>query len=230
MRNNPKQIGDKNGKYPRVDLVGETFGRLTVLEWRGKSKCNISIWLCCCVCGNKAVVNQINLRSGHTQSCGCLRDELQTKHGYSTDTKGKHPLYNKLDGMKQRCYNKNFTQYKDYGGRGIKVCDEWLNSYKTFIEWAFENGYEEGLTIERIDNDGDYMPENCCFITQSEQGNNRRNNHLLTYNGKTQNIAQWAREVGLSYATLQGRIKRGWAIEDTLFKPSYTKKTNEYLK
>lgn len=124
--------------------------------------------------------------------------------------------------MKQRCYNKKARTYPNYGGRGIKICDEWLESFATFAVWSVLNGYEQGLSIDRIDNDGDYSPENCRWVTQKIQGNNQRTNRLITYNGKTQTMAEWADEIDINYACLESRINRlGWSIEKAL--------TTEYL-
>lgn len=212
-------VFNKSGKYPNPDLVGEIFGKLTILEWKGRHKCGGNAWLCYCSCGNTRIVGQGNLRSGDIKSCGCLRRELKTKHGYTTTDKSYHPLYIKFRGMKQRCYDKNFKYYECYGGRGIKICEEWIDSPEKFIEWGLENGYKEGLTIERINNDEGYSPKNCCFIDRANQCNNRRSNHLLTHNDKTQNITQWAREVGINRSTLSNRIKVGWSVEKALTLP-----------
>lgn len=222
-----EKIYDKSGPYPKEDLVGHTFDKLIVLSWAGKNKHRKTTWLCECECGNQKIIEGGNLKQRQTKSCGCLRVETKTKHGYTGKHNGMHPLYKLLYDMKTRCYNKNSKSYKDYGGRGIKICSEWLNSVASFVNWGLQNGYEKGLTIERIDNDGDYCPENCCFITKSEQNNNQSSNHLLTYNGKTKNIAQWAKEKGIKPATLQARIQYGWTIEDALLRPvrPLTKKT-----
>jgi len=121
--------------------------------------------------------------------------------------------------MIQRCENPNTHNYKDYGGRGITVCDEWHNPV-VFIDWALANGWEEGLTLDRIDNDGNYEPSNCRWATRKEQQRNRRNNHLITFDGKTQTVVQWAEEVNISPQTLYSRIsKYHWPIERALVEP-----------
>ena len=121
--------------------------------------------------------------------------------------------------MHERCYCENHQQFKDYGGRGIIICDEWKNDFNSFYEWALNNGYQDNLTIDRINNNGNYEPENCKWSTRKEQSNNQRTNRLLTYNNKTQTVSQWAEEVGLNKHTLQTRISRGWSVEDALCRP-----------
>ena len=131
--------------------------------------------------------------------------------------------------MKQRCYNPNHSTYKNYGGRGIKIYDEWLNDYNSFLKWAENNGYREGLSIDRIDNDGPYSPENCQFTDRITQANNKRNNHLVTYQGKTQSLADWARELNLEYNIIQDRIvNNNWGPERAFTEPVPEKKIVTY--
>jgi hypothetical protein len=118
--------------------------------------------------------------------------------------------------MMTRCNNPKSDRYYRYGGRGIKVCDEWLHNYTAFRDWALSHGYEEGLTIDRIDLDGNYNPENCRWITPSEQMKNTSTNCFLTFNGETLILAEWSRRVGISAETISRRIKRGWSIERAL--------------
>lgn len=150
------------------------------------------------------------------------------------DNTGKisdHKLYKVLNGIKSRCYNPNHKSYPDYGGRGIKVCDEWKKSYKSFIDWGMSHGYKEGLTIERINNDDDYSPENCTFIPKSEQVNNRRNNLVYTYNGKTQNLSQWCRELNLDYKRTNNRITaKHWPFERAITEPVNVEKRNRSIR
>lgn len=187
-----------------IDLTGQRFGMLTVIERAEKIGNHIS-WICKCDCGNvtKAITGN-NLKKGHVKSCGCM----YRKHGMHGSR-----LYSIWNGMKTRCYNKNHIHYNDYGGRGITVCEEWKDDFKAFADWAMSNGYADNLTIDRIDANGNYEPSNCEWKCMKEQSNNRRNNIIITYNGITKTIPQWADETGINYNTLRRRIERGWDIE-----------------
>lgn len=155
------------------DLTGQKYGKLTVIKYCGSNKRGRALWLCQCDCGNTKVILGNSLLSKLTLSCGCYNKEhsknIHTKHNLSYSK-----LYKVWGGMKTRCYNPKFMYYSNYGGRGITICDEWLNNFKTFYEWAINNGYKEGLTIDRINNDGIYEPSNCRWITRAEQNRNQR--------------------------------------------------------
>lgn len=137
-------------------------------------------------------------------------------------------LKRRLQKMKERCYNPNSKSYHRYGGRGIKVCDEWLNDHDAFVQWALENGYSDGLAIDRIDNNGDYCPENCRFVTLKKNNQNRCTSKLYTYKGKTQNLMEWCNELSLSYTTVLMRIRRGWDFEKAI-SPTVRKRDQETL-
>jgi hypothetical protein len=147
-------------------------------------------------------------------SCGCLRKAGSHRTHNLSDTR----LYRIWGNIKSRCYNTNIRQYKDYGARGITVCNEWLNSFEVFYEWAMANGYSEELTIDRIDVNGNYEPSNCRWITMKEQSKNRTDNHHLTHNGETKTIAEWSEITGIHRATIESRLKAGLTIEQALTK------------
>lgn len=141
----------------------------------------------------------------------------------------RNPLYSRYHKIKERCYNPNSKSYKRYGGRGIKMCDEWLNDYKSFETWAIANGYAPEFAIDRIDNDGDYSPENCRFVTLSENNQNRCSSRFYTYNGKTQNLTQWCTELGLNYRTVMYRMRRGWSFERSITEPVIKRNREELI-
>lgn len=151
-------------------------------------------------------------------SCGCLNKEINRKrqltHGMT-----KTRLYREWRGIKSRCNKERDANYPRYGGRGITVCQEWLDSFEAFRDWALANGYQDDLTIDRIDNDGPYSPENCRWKSRQEQQRNRSNNRQITHNGITKTMAQWAEENNIPYSTFRRRLDKGWHIEDAITKP-----------
>lgn len=200
------------------DLTGCRFGRL-VVERRDQTHKKAAYWICRCDCGNRTTVQACHLRSGATKSCGCLHYENGKRTTWKIHGASGSRLYKKWQSMKQRCLNPNNSRYSDWGGRGITVCDEWLK-FEPFQDWALANGYRDDLTIDRIDNNGPYAPSNCRWATRAEQGNNRRNNVMLTHNGKTQTVAQWAEETGMSEMALRSRIKKlKWTADRALTEP-----------
>lgn len=177
-----------------IDLSGRKYGKLTVIKKMGYKGKKIT-WLCKCDCGKEKIVLGHCLRDGITKSCGCLLHEHNKTHGLSNTN-----LYKIYCGMKSRCYCKTNKKYKSYGGRGITMCDEWLNDFKAFYDWSMVNGYSEKLTIDRIDVDGNYEPSNCRWATLKEQDNNKRLDKLYTYNGKTMSARDWCKEIGFYWS------------------------------
>jgi hypothetical protein len=206
-----------------MDIIGKKFNRLTVLEFVGTDKYGNTKFLCECDCGNRKVLLGSKVKGGRTKSCGCLHSETarnNTKKHLSSHTK----LYSVYAHILSRCFCKTNKNYHNYGGRGITVCEEWADKEKgfdKFKEWAYQNGYDENAkfgncTIDRINNDGNYEPSNCRWADIKTQANNKRQNHLITFNGKTQNVTQWATELGFTNSTLFNRIRKGWSVEETL--------------
>ena len=192
------------------DLCGERFGNLVVIRSAG-SRNGLRYWVCQCDCGNEKIVRGGHLQAGNVSSCGCKRGNK--KHG-----EYKTRLYHIWVGMRARCRNPKDQQYDLYGGRGIAVCAEW-NDYETFRQWAMSSGYAEHLTIDRINNDDGYNPQNCRWATPREQANNTRKTRLITYNGETHSVSEWARKLGMTQGTLSSRLNKcGWSAEDALRK------------
>lgn len=197
-----------------------------VVERHGHAGREIT-WKCQCDCGKIVYTTGHVMKSGSSRSCGCLFREVVEKNNKIHGETGTR-LYNNWKGMLQRCRDKNYAYYNDYGGRGIKVCDQW-KQFVPFRNWALANGYKDGLTIERVDNNGNYEPENCKWVTRKEQGNNRRTNHLITFNGKTQNIAQWSEETGLPFQLIIERINiLKWTPQKALTTPARRHKPYEF--
>jgi len=210
---------------PLNDLSGRKFGRLTVIERHGTSS-NPVMWKCRCDCGTEKPVAYKHLKYGGTVSCGCYATEFRRSaksHGQSCKASNhRTKTYVTWEGIKQRCHNPNYHDYKSYGGRGITVCDEWRNSFETFF--ADMGKRPKGQTLERIDNESGYSEKNCRWATKREQASNRRNTRMITYNGKTQTMTAWAREYGLSRGVLWHRIyNMEWDLKDALERPAMKK-------
>jgi hypothetical protein len=204
-------------KLTADSMIGKKFGKLTVIDKLPSDRHGARA-LCKCDCGATKVAYLYRLKSGANQSCGCTnRDRLTKmhfKHGM-TNTR----LFRIWSSMRERCTNSNAINYKNYGGRGIAICKEW-DEFIPFMEWALSNGYNYALAIDRIDNDGNYSPDNCRWVTPAENSNHKRNSVILSYGGKTQTISQWADEYGIGRSTLRNRILNyGWEISDALNTP-----------
>ena len=200
------------------DLTGQRFGRLVATTQTGKNKWGNPMWLCKCDCGEERIVNCHNLLRGHSKSCGCLQREATSKAN-STHGMRSTRLYRTWAHMRDRCYNPKDKRYDQYGGRGIKVCEEWCNSFQAFYEWAMENGYSDDLTIDRIDVNGNYEPSNCRWETLKAQANNRSNNRLICIDGESLTLSQWLVKKNMKKETFYERLRRGWSEEKALLTP-----------
>jgi len=224
--------------YYFKDLTGQKYGRLTVIKRienriynSGRS---VIQWLCRCDCGNKNVyVTTNSLRNGSTRSCGCLAKEtssksiikISTKHG-----KSKTRLFNIWSAMKDRCYNKKHIAYLRYGGRGIKICNKWLNSNNGFINfynWVLENGYKDYLTIDRIDNNGNYEPNNCRWATHLEQQKNQDKTIKITINDEEKTMHEWSEISGIKHSIIYWRYKNNWPVEKLFENPRELYRANK---
>lgn len=185
---------------PVINMKGKKCGRLKVIKRVKNDKYGSAKWKCKCECGNVVNVLGQALRSGHTKSCGCLQKDKVAKREYKHGYAGTK-IYNVWYSMKARCTKKKKQSYKNYGGRGIDYCEEWEDP-ENFINWALNNGYEEGLTLERIDVNGNYTPDNCTFVTRAEQNRNTTRNIIVNINNKKMTLAELARKLDLSRGTL----------------------------
>lgn len=174
-------------------------------------------WKCVCDCGNEVTVSGYYLRSGRTVSCGCKRKEGCPQRSFRYSKLGT-TIHRAYTNMKTRCYNPKYYMFNHYGGKGITVCDEWLgdDGFKHFYDWSMLNGYKEGLSIDRIDNNKSYSPDNCRWVDMTAQQNNRTNNRLIAADGEIHTMAEWARINGIHYATIQRRLKCGWNEVDAV--------------
>lgn len=201
------------------DITGQRFGRLYVISFDHLSEGkNLAYWRCVCDCGKEAVVRGTCLRSGESKSCGCLARELSSIRN-STHHCRNTRLYHIWIDMRQRCMNPNQPDYPRWGGRGISVCEPWLESFDNFRKWAMESGYTDYLTIDRIDVNGNYCPENCRWATYEDQANNRRSSKLIEYKGEIRSETQWSRLLGGNRNLVHSRLKSGWSIEKALTTP-----------
>lgn len=228
-KNKFQNCGCQNLQY---DLRGKKFGKLTAIEPLGLDKHKEMTWKCICDCGNEYIAKSYALRNLHTTQCrecslkqiGDANRKYYLIHERPEPTNKiinstKYPLITRRlrethINMKTRCYNPNSLSYYRYGGRGIKICDEWKDNFLAFAIWALDNGYRDDLTIDRIDNNGDYEPNNCRFVSRTEQANNRVSSTKLEYNGEFDTMANWSRRLGMPYYYIQYRIYKGRSMED----------------
>lgn len=214
-----KSFNDEN-------LIGKKYGRLTVIEDMGKRN-NVRYWKCVCDCAERTevIVRCYALRSGNTKSCGCMHKEQLAKRNHNNHKWNieNDRIYRIWKAMKHRCYNENDTHYKNYGGIGITICEEWFNNFETFQDWAVTNGYADNLTIDRIDGRKNYCPENCRWITQKEQCNNISRNKILEYNGEQHTLAEWCEKLGLNYGRTKARLNNcRWSVKDAFEREKYS--------
>ena len=216
-----RKCNKENSKLPKLkNLVGDVYGRLVVIKLSHVKK--ESYWLCKCECGNIKTVRIGSLRSGNTKSCGCLNTEmtiLRNKKMSKYDVSTNDKLYWAWNHMLQRCFKDYENNKKYYKDRGITVCDEWKENFLAFREWSLNNGYKENLSLDRIDNNGNYEPKNCRWTTKEEQSNNTRSVRLIEYKGEIKSISQWARIFGIDRKTISYRLKNNWDIDSLFIKP-----------
>ena len=210
-----------------MDMLGKKFGRLTVIALHRLDKGKY--WLCQCECGGITLkrTGDLNwsIKKRRKIGCGCTRKEsikkaaeasrqVNTKHGLNHSK--LHYMY---DNMRKRCYRPGTNRYERYGGRGIGICDEWRNDRSEFYRWALENGWQEGMSIDRINVDGHYSPSNCRFIPIGRQSSNTSRNRFLCWRGRKQTVSDWARELGIRSSALQHRVDRGWSLDRIFTQP-----------
>lgn len=205
-----------------INLVGKKFERLTVISFVGRNIHKQRLYECLCACGNIVIVVSGSLTQGNTHSCGCFKldriSEVKTIHGESHKTKE----YEAWKGIIKRCYNTKTTQYKDYGGRGVTVCDRWRHSYENFLA-DMGRAPSSKHSLDRKENQGIYEPDNCRWATKIEQMNNTRRNIMIDFTGELKTLPDWCRLLGLNYNTVRRRVcNYGWAIEKSLTTPTNT--------
>lgn len=194
-------------KYSTTDLIGKKSGRLTVTSFSHAVDAT-TYWNCICECGEKVKVRRTNIVSRRTKSCGCLVSETSVVNGFkATHGKSRTKIYFTWQSMKQRCYDKKTENYKYYGAKNVSICNEWLE-FEKFNSWAMNNGYQENLTIDRINTDGNYNPSNCRWTTQKVQNRNKRVNHCITLNNKTKCLGEWSELLNIPMSTLVNRCNR----------------------
>lgn len=218
-----KSCGCLSSDSAKYHLVGNRYGHLSVIREEGRNKHGEVMWLCKCDCGNEMLAKSCNLVHGFVKSCGCMSGQMisnaNKKHG-----KINTRIYSSWHCMKNRCYNTNDEHYPDYGARGITVCEEWKDNFQVFYEWAISHGFREDLTIDRIDVNKGYSPNNCRWATAKEQQRNRRITVYLDYKGDKKPLAEWAEIKGIDRKNLEYRIRAKWPVEKALETPVKSKR------
>lgn len=199
----------------RLDYIGQKINKLTIHSISKESRKVVTE----CECGNIKDILLYDIIRGHSVSCGCLTKAKVINRNTIHSLSNTH-LYIVWKNIKKRCLNKKDNQYPDYGGRGITICTEWINDFKNFYDWCMNNGYEEGLYIDRKNNNGNYEPGNCRFVDSITNNNNKRSNVFLEFKGEKKTIAEWSRITGISGRNIHKRIfNRGWSVERALTTP-----------
>lgn len=200
-------------------VIGRKYGRLHVIRKDVDNQGKSIKYICKCECGNEVSVIRENLIKGHTRSCGCLKEEIIKAGAHKIHGMSKTRIYRIWKDMRRRCNNPSRINYHRYGGRGINVCEDWNTNFVAFYDWAMNNGYQDNLSIDRIDNDAGYYPNNCRWVSNTTQANNRRNNRYLEFEGKKRTISEWSSETGLSQTVIESRLNLGWDVKRTLTTP-----------
>jgi len=196
--------------YKRGEMIGSVIYLYELPYYGAKRRAVFK-----CDCGNAFPAMIDKVKRLETQSCGCLHKIAVAKSNSTHKMANKHPLYDVWKGMKGRCYNENTTQYKDYGGRGVTVCDEWKHDFLAFYKWSVDNGYKKGLQIDKDTKSNSliYSPSTCAYVLPKENSNRRRTSKYITYDGKTLTISEWATFFNISLKNLYQRLSRGWSFE-----------------
>lgn len=194
------------------DLTGQKFERLTVIARAENSPCGMTKWLCRCDCGAERIVFAKHLRSGATKSCGCFSADTTSKRNFKHGQTNSR-IFGIWQDIKNRCLNPKCEKYSYYGGRGISICKEWRFNFMSFHDWAIKNGYQNNLTIDRENNNGDYEPSNCRWVTMTVQANNKSNNRIIAHNGQEHTLAEWSKILRINRNTLSSRLVRNKNIK-----------------
>lgn len=203
------------------DLQGQQFGRLTVIKKAGAAINGCIKWECKCTCGKTTIVRSTQLISGNTKSCGCLQRETMSKK-FKTHGLSNTRLYIIWQAMKQRCYNPKYDYYQNYGGKGIIICDEWKSDFMSFYNWSMENGYNDSLSIDRIDINKNYSPDNCRWATPMIQSNNKGDTTYVIYHGEKDSLTNMCRKLNVNRSTIQKRCR--------IYKCSFEEAVDNYQK